>query len=431
MRRALLIAYHFPPFQGSSGLQRTLSFCRHLAHHGWQPAVLTVHSRAYVQSGNDQVSDVPQGVIVHRAFALDAARHLSIRGRYLRATALPDRWVSWAPAGIVDGLRLIRRLQPDVIWSTYPIASAHVIGWALHRLTGLPWVADFRDPMVETIDRTGEQFPRDPAVRRARLRVEGLVARRAARAVFCTDSARAIFTARYPQVTPSRTAVIQNGFDEAIFSQVDPTAPRPGPTAARPLVMLHSGVLYRSTDRSPEGLFDALRLLLDQGRLCPDDLRIVLRASGNDAEYAEMIAARRLQEQVRLAPQVGYRDALAEMFGADALLLFQGYTSNPAIPAKAYEYLRTRRPIFALVDDEGETARLVKDLNAGRLAPMDDPVRIAESLSSLIDDLRHGAIRPLASKVVDAYSREHRSAELARVFDEVSGASRRTTDPAR
>lgn len=429
MRRVLLIAFHFPPFQGSSGLQRTLSFCRHLPRHGWAPSVLTVDARAYVQSGKDQVGDVPGGVTVRRAFALDAARHLAIRGRYLQATALPDRWVSWVPAGVVEGIRLIRRLRPDVIWSTYPIATAHVIGWALHRLTGLPWVADFRDPMVETIERTGEQFPRDPAVRRARLRVEQLVARRATCAVFCTDSARAIFTARYPQVPPSQTAVIENGFDEAIFSEVEPTSPKPAPAAGRPLVLLHSGVLYRSTDRSPEGLFDALRLLLNRGQLGPDDLRIVLRASGNDAEYTDMIAARRLQALVRLAPQVGYREALAEMFAADALLLFQGYTSNPAVPAKAYEYLRTRRPIFALVDGEGETARLVGRLGAGRIAPMDDAPQIADSLAGLLADLRSGAIRPLADEVIQAHSREDRSAGLARLFDELSGAAGRTAAP--
>lgn len=431
MRRALLIAFHFPPFQGSSGLQRTLSFCRHLPHHGWVPSVLTVDPRAYVQAGRDQVGDVPDGVTVRRAFALDAARHLSVRGRYLQATALPDRWVSWVPAGVVEGLRLIRQQRPDVLWSTYPIATAHLIGWALHRITGLPWVADFRDPMVETIERTGEQFPRDPAVRRARLRVERLVARRATCAVFCTDSARTIFTARYPQVQAARTAVIENGFDEAIFSEVEPAVPMPGPAASRPLALLHSGVLYRSTDRSPEGLFDALRLLLDEGRLAPDEVRIVLRASGNDAEYAEMIATRRLQALVRLAPQVGYREALAEMFAADALLLFQGYTSNPAIPAKAYEYLRTRRPIFALVDSEGETARLVGRLGAGRIAPMDDARQIAESLAGLLADLRSGAIRPLADEVIQAHSREHRSAELARLFDDVTGAAGRSAAPDR
>lgn len=421
MRDALLIAFHFPPFHGSSGLQRTLSFCRNLDAHGWRPSVLTAHSRAYPRIDDGQVDDIPPDVLVKRAFALDSTRQLAIGGRYLRSTALPDRWISWLPAAVVTGLRLIRERQPALLWSTYPIATAHVIGWTLHRLTGLPWVADFRDPMVERISRTGELFPRDPAERRARLWVESLVARRAAVAVFCTDSARAIFAERHPQVSPQRLRVIENGFDERIFAEIEeghsPTSRAP----ARPIKLLHSGVLYRSADRSPEGLFDALRLLLAEAKLVPDSLQVVLRASGNDDAYGPMISERGLQKVVLLRPPVSYRQALAEMLDADGLLLFQGYTSNPAIPAKAYEYLRAKRPVFALVDAEGETARLVARLGIGLIAPLDDPPRIAEQLLLFLDDLRTDALRPLQDSSLHDYSREARTAELAALFDEVAG----------
>src|SRR5690606_29328565 len=85
---------------------------------------------------------------VTRSFALDTRRHLSIRGRYPKLLAIPDRWQSWIPAGIATGLRVLRHRRPAAILSTYPIASALVIGRALHRRTGLPWIADLRDPMV-------------------------------------------------------------------------------------------------------------------------------------------------------------------------------------------------------------------------------------------------------------------------------------------
>src|SRR5215813_9488403 len=159
MRRVLMVAYHFPPYSGSSGLWRTLSFCRYLPHHGWHPLVLTTRPSAYPETSDYADDDLPPSVQVERVRALDAARHLAIGGRYVSWSAVPDRWVSWFVGGVARGLRLIRTRAPRVIWSTYPIATAHLIGLALHRLTGLPWVADFRDPMTEIDVETNRRFP--------------------------------------------------------------------------------------------------------------------------------------------------------------------------------------------------------------------------------------------------------------------------------
>ena len=82
MKRVLLIAFHFPPVQGSSGVQRTLRFARYLPDFGWEPIVLTAHPRAYAETSDDQLKDIPPGVRVIRAPAWDSSRHLSIAGRY-------------------------------------------------------------------------------------------------------------------------------------------------------------------------------------------------------------------------------------------------------------------------------------------------------------------------------------------------------------
>ena len=107
-----MIAYHFPPLQGSSGIQRTLKFSRYLPEFGWQPLVLTVHPRAYPATSQDQLAEIPPRLAVYPAFALDAARHLSLKGRYPRWLALPDRWSSWWFGAVPAGLALIRRYRP-------------------------------------------------------------------------------------------------------------------------------------------------------------------------------------------------------------------------------------------------------------------------------------------------------------------------------
>ena len=182
MKRVLMVAFHYPPFVGGSGIQRTLKFSSYLPSYGWLPIVLSANPLAYVQFGNDQVHEIPKNVSVTRAFALDTARHLAIHGFYPRWLALPDRWVSWWLGAVPAGLHLLRKYRPEVIWSTYPIATAHLIGLTLHCLTGVPWVADFRDSMTE------EHYPPDSLTRQTYRWIERQAVIRSSRLVFTAHS---------------------------------------------------------------------------------------------------------------------------------------------------------------------------------------------------------------------------------------------------
>src|SRR5689334_16001913 len=115
MKRLLMIAYHFPPYGGSSGIQRTVQFARYLPAFGWEPIVLTASARAYEQIGSDDAGDASNSR-VYRAFARDAARQLSIRGRYPAFMGRPDRWASWWLGAVPKGLLLARRLRPEALW---------------------------------------------------------------------------------------------------------------------------------------------------------------------------------------------------------------------------------------------------------------------------------------------------------------------------
>lgn len=417
-QHVLMIAFHYPPAAGSSGLQRTLSFSRYLPAHGWQPLILTANARAYDRVRNDQLVDIPESVDVNRAFAIDVKQHLSICGRYPAWLARPDRWGSWCLGAVPIGLRMIRRHSPKLIWSTYPIATAHLIGSMLHRLTGIPWVADFRDPMVEEDMRTGDLFPSDPGIRRSRLVIEQRCVKQAKRIVFCTQGARAICTERYPGMPANRSGVIPNGFDEMIFGQAEKSVAAAQLEEGNMLRLVHSGVLYPGTDRDPGALLDALAALIASGRINENDLRIILRASGHEAAHRRAIEQRKLDKVVLLAPAVPYRDAIGEMLAADGLVLLQGYTSNPAIPAKLYEYLRARKPILALVDDAGDTAALLRKLGFGTLVPLDDVDRIAAGLLEFIDAIKCSNVEPLDADTVAQFSREAGAATLARLFDD-------------
>ncbi|MDP2324905.1 MAG: glycosyltransferase, partial [Gammaproteobacteria bacterium] len=307
-------------------------------------------------------------------------------------------------------------------WSTYPLATTHLIAFALHKATGLPWVADFRDPMVEELD--GEWFPGDLRLRRARLWIEKLVARHATATTFCTDSARRIFVSRHKERKPGQLAeVIANGFDPEPFKLAEGASSLScaGAVQDRRLTLVHSGTLYPGPDRDPGAFLQALCNMRSRGEL-PANLRVVLRATGFDKTYQALIEGLHLESVVELAPAVSYQAALREMLDADGLLLFQGRTSNPAIPAKVYEYLRARRPILALADHAGETAALLRRAGIGMLLPIDDAARIEAGLGTFLRNLATGTEPVLEADRADQFSRIHRVAEFATLFTRVSGA---------
>ena len=127
MRTVLLIAYHYPPVQGSSGVQRTLRFSQHLPKFGWRPIVLTITPRAYEAVTDGHGNEIPGEIMVDRAFGFDAARQLSVFGRYPQRLALPDRWATWKPFAITSGKSSLRLsvLRRDKL----TLKSSLVVGW--------------------------------------------------------------------------------------------------------------------------------------------------------------------------------------------------------------------------------------------------------------------------------------------------------------
>ncbi len=408
-RRLLMVAFHYPPVRGSSGVHRTLAFSRHLRDHGWEPVVLTVHPRAYASTGDDQMGDIPSGITVERAFALDTERHLSILGRYPMALALPDNWATWYWGGVRAGMRLIRQHRPAAIWSTYPIATAQWIARTLRRKSGLPWVADLRDSMTEP------GYPPHPRRRRSFLDLERSVVAEATRVVFTAPGARTMYAERYPEVPEERWQVIPNGYDERAFEGAS-GAPRAPGRGDGPLLLVHSGVLYPS-ERDPTAFYGALADLMRSGEATPERVQVRLRASGSDAHHQRLIDEHGIGAIAKLEPPIPYRAALAEMLDAAGLLVFQASNCNHQIPAKIYEYLRAGRPILALTDPAGDTAGVMRDAGLDTIAPLDSRERIRAMLSRFLAAAARGESQVAGAAVVERHSRSSRSALLARLLD--------------
>lgn len=227
-----------------------------------------------------------------------------------------------------------------------------------------------------------------------------------------------MYAERYPEIPAERWAIIENGYDEENFREAETGFVAPAPGAHERLTLIHSGILYPA-ERDPKPFFAALAQLRDTGAINSRTLRVVLRASGNEAAYAGMLEALGLQELVELASPISYKAALQEMLAADGLLLFQGGMCNHQIPAKLYEYFRAGRPIFTLADPIGNTAEALRVAGANNIANIADAQDIARHLADFLSTLRKGQATGVQRLVVEANSRRARTAELASMLSSI------------
>ncbi|REL25214.1 hypothetical protein DXX93_00670 [Thalassotalea euphylliae] len=400
--RILYVAFHYPPILGSSGVHRTLAFTRYLVERNWNVDVLTSSLQAYDRWEESQLSFIPDKVNVIRAFGRNTAKHLSIKGKYLGLMALPDNWQSWIFSGVVSGLISILRRKPDVIVSTYPIASAHVIAYVLHKLSGIPWVADLRDPMAQ------EGYPANPRKKRIFQWLEGKMVKHCRHIVLTSSGAKALYVERFPQVTEEKWQIIPNGYDVAMFASLQTSSNH---QQSEKIVLLHSGVVYPS-ERDPKPLFQAIAALKKSGRLSATNFELRLRATGHDEIYQPQLAKMNIADIVKLAAPVPFHEALKEMTMVDGLLLMQAANCDYQIPAKAYEYIRVGKPIFALTTEQGDTGQLMAQQSNSVIAPLDDALAIEQQLMRYLTQVQNGELAPLPEEQILRYSRQHHASSF-------------------
>lgn len=407
MRKVLLVSFQFPPFAKSSGVQRAFRYAQYLPSYGWEPIVLTVWPYAYGSGGVPNSLSVPNTGLIVRVPAFNAATHFSFAGRYPRRIALPDQWASWHWLAPLVGRFLCHRYKVSAIWSSYPIATAHLIANSISSKTGLPWLADFRDPMVQA------DYPPDKEQRVAFRRVEELTAHRAMAMTFTTPSAHKTYANRYPD---SRCILLENGFDASAFDAVKKSERK---LNQERLVILHSGIVY-PVERDPEPLFKALAELNRQDLEIARKLTIRFRAASFTDLLRSMANKYHVEHMVEVVGAIPYQEALQEMINADGLLILQASNCNEQIPAKLYEYLRAQRPILGLTDPAGDTGRKLLELGFPHVARLESAGEIAIAIRDFVADIESGRPFYLDREAVDQYSRSRQTGDFAEQLDYIS-----------
>ena len=410
MPRALLITFHYPPSNTSSGGLRPLKFGKYLPEFGWSSSVLTVPMHCYDSVDLGMLEQIPPGVRVHRARCYDVKKALAIRGRYPGFLAVPDRYLSWLPFAVRRGMRIIREEGVRTLYSTSPIPTSHLIAVALKRLTGLPWVADFRDPWVET--EGSEVY--GPVRQTVELWLERLVVGYADRVLTTTRELGDYLRQRYGNGAGAKIEAIYNGYDEDDFAGAGH-----GAHDSSRFSVVHAGLLDPSY-RNPIPFLHAVRRCIDDSDLPADVVVRLIGAADSSCRPDVEAAVRRLRldDVVQISGRVPYREALDALSGAGALLLLQGGDDTRAlIPAKAYEYLRSGRLVLALAPAESATIGLVSDFPGTFTAEIDDVDRIARALTATYGAWAQQQRTYDRSSGLRQYSRRAGARQLAAALD--------------
>jgi glycosyltransferase involved in cell wall biosynthesis len=420
VKHALFVAFHYPPESSSSGVLRTLKYTRYLGRLGWRTTVLTLKREAYEVTDAKLEDQVPGDVRVVRTRFIDLKRHLSIRGRYLSVLAIPDRWIGWLPFAMAAGNRIMKDQPADVIYSTSPHATAHLIGLALSHRARTPWVADFRDPWYEVPPEPGTPWATQFTARR----LERLVVRKADRVVASTARLRAALAGRYPWEPSDKFVTIPNGYDEEDFSLAGgASAP-----SSDELLILHAGSI-NGDFRDPRPLFEAVRRAGEAGLAEPTRIRFRFLGGGHFGDSSEMkraVERAGLMSRVEFLPRVSYAASLAELSRATVLLLLQASPDTvDLVPAKLFEYLRAGRPVLAVVP-EGATAEVMREVGGGWVVNPSDSSALCEAVVTAYQAWTSGRLDSLTADqgALEKYSRERLAAQLADHFDALLGAGR-------
>jgi glycosyltransferase involved in cell wall biosynthesis len=427
MPRALIVSYYFPP-AGGGGVQRVLKLCKHLPAFGWDVDVLAPDDPKWVAHDPGLAAEIPSATVVHRARyrgpsddrpaadVLAGARGLSgvatRAGIYGRQLLLPDPRVVWVPDAARAAARIVRERSTNVVLTTSPPSSAHMVGSLVARRTGVPWVADLRDSWLANPHRRYEKR----AVRAKRALLEAMARRTFSRAAAITavtetiaDEARVLAPAGTP------TTVISNGcdFDEFAGLRHEPS---------ERLRILHAGFFFGK--RTPRPFLEALRGLLAHRPELRDviEARFVGGFRTADREWAEALG---LGSAVRIDGFLPHDRALAEMKNADALLLLiprSGGLGRSVLSGKLFEYLAAERPVLALVPPEGIAADLLRSTGFAYVADPDDVGAIRTRLEEVVEAWRSGSLgdRPLPADLRERLDRRTRAAEMADVLRSVA-----------
>ncbi|NNC71082.1 MAG: glycosyltransferase family 4 protein [Flavobacteriaceae bacterium] len=419
--KVLVITYYWPP-AGGSGVQRWLKFVKYLREFGVEPIIYTVDQANYPILDESLHHEIPENLEVLKqpiwepnkffnksskktsAGFLDA--NPSFLGRiahYIRANYfIPDARKFWINPSIKYLLKYLQEHPVDVLITTGPPHSLHLIGLGLKKKLNIKWMADFRDPWTQI-----DYFHQLPLTKRSVTKHHELEQKvlTNADAVVVVGKTMA---AHYKNFT-NKIHVITNGFDSAELND--------SVHLDQKFSLVHVGMM--NTDRNHEILWQALKELTSENESFASDLHLKFIGKVS-AKVLQSVQNYHLERYTEFIDYLEHHLVTKHQQSAQILLLSVNNvpSAKGIITGKIFEYLHAKRPILALAPKDGDLSEILKSTNAGVTIDFNDKEKLKAQLLDFYTRFKSQSLHSESTNI-EQYHRKNLTKELVEILKEL------------
>lgn len=420
-KKVLIITYYWPP-SGGPGVQRVLKLVKYLPTLGWDPIVLTVKDGSYPALDPSLSQEIPENCTVYatrtveffnlfklltgrkkdvtvEAFILNKKNPSFIERLALlirQNLFLPDGRVGWIPFAVKKGLEVIQTEKPDLIFSSSPPSSVHLTAKRLANASGLPWVADFRDPWSNAnyiLD-----LSRSALASKLDYKLERSVVETADAILAVSKGVRQLLKAE-----GTNAHIVPNGFDSADFKNIQKEA-------RHTFRITFTGHMFAHSN--PINFFEALAALRNaQGAVL--EVRFIGKL---DSLVTQAMKQHQVEDMITLVPYMPHDEALKEMINADILLLpLPKLNATGVLSGKVFEYLATGNFILTIGEKNGDAADLIRTCASGEVYSYDDD--LAPVIIRQIEKWKAGETPKPNFEEIAHYDRRETTKKMVSIFN--------------
>ena len=419
--KVLIITYYWPP-SGGSGVQRWLKFVKYLQQYEIEPVVYTVDKPNYAITDKTLLKEVPDSIEILKQPIKEPNNLLSIFGnkkkqtsagfldanpsffgkiiQYIRANFfIPDARKYWIKPSVKFLSEYLSKNKIDIVITTGPPHSLHLIGLQLKQKLGIKWIADFRDPWTAI-----DYFHQLPLTKKT-IQKHHQLEENVVRSADCVLVVGSVMKKNYLKFNRN-IVVITNGFDTVENnSKVELNSK---------FTMVHIGMM--NADRNSKTLWKVVSELLKENEMFAKDFQLKLVGKLAD-EVIESIQKYKLTSIAEVVDYLPHQEVITFQKSAQVLLLVVNKVPNAKgiITGKIFEYLQTKRPILAIAPVDGDLATIINTTDSGTVIDFEDEETLKKTILELYYAYKnHNLISN--SKNIEQYHRKHLTSQLSEII---------------
>jgi len=432
MKKVLIFTYHWPPGSGP-GVQRFLKFCKYLPKFGWEPIVVTVKDGSYPSIDESLIDDIPEGLEVHKTKTFEPFTiYNALRGKkgksvsvgligikdskspiqklsmHVRANYfIPDARKGWKTYALKAAEKVINQNDIDLIISTGPPHSTHLIGMELQEKHNIPWVADMRDPWTEI--HYNKDLPRSEKTKEKDLALERKVLTAASHVITVSDGLKEQLE-KYNEAT----SVVYNGFDEDDYKPLESFK-------TEKFTLAYIGNL--KPNQHIKTLWRVLLELCNENEQFKQHFKLELTGNVHEVIVNE-IKSLGLENNLNAYPFVEHKESVKRMQKSCMLLFIVPQTekNNLILTGKLFEYLASGTPLLSIGPVAGNAAKIIAGCSRGTLLDYNNEIGIKESLLKAFDSWMSSSQecpQLIVNSEIEQYSRQLQTKKLVSFFDKI------------